>query len=83
MHLARSHVSSPKFFSPTSSQSEMFGHIPIAEGNLGCEKGGEGGMDQDGSLCGRWEQEPVEPLLLLIQVMQVNGFPLPIGSFTA
>ena len=83
MHLVRLHMSSPKFFSPTNSQSEMLGHIPIAEGNVGHEDKGEGGADQDGSLCGRQEQEPVEPLLLLIQVTQVNGCPLPIGSFTA
>ena len=76
-------MSSPKFFSPTNSQSEMLGHIPIVEGNLGCENEGEEGADQDGSLCGRQERKPVEPLLLLIQVMQVNGHPLPIGSFTA
>ena len=76
-------MSSPKFFSPNNSQSEMLGHIPIAEGNMGCEDEGEGGADQDGSLCGRQEWEPVEPLLLLIQVMQVNGCPLPIGTFTA
>ena len=76
-------MSSPNFFSPTNSQSEMFGHIPITEGNVGCKDEGVGGVDQDGSLCGRWGQEPVEPLLLLIQVMQVNGHPLPIGSFTA
>ena len=76
-------MSSPKFFGPTNSQSEMLGHIPITEGSVGCENEGERGMDQDGSLCGRWEWEPVEPLLLLVQVMQVNGHPLPIGSFTA
>ena len=72
-------MSSPKFFSPTNSQSEMLGHIPIMEGNVGHEDEGEGGADQDGSLCGRWEWEPAKPLLLLIQVMQVNGHPLPIG----
>ena len=76
-------MSSPKFFSPTNPQSEMLGHIPIAEGNTGHEDEGKGGADQDGSLCGRQEWEPVEPLLLLIQVMQVNGRSLPIGSFTA
>ena len=61
----------------------MLGHIPITEGNLGCENEGEGGADQDGSLCVRQEWEPVEPLLLLTRVTQVNGHPLPIGSFTA
>ena len=40
-------------------------------------------MDQHESLCGRWEREPMEPLLLLVQVTQANGQPLPIGSFTA
>ena len=62
-------MSSAKFFSPTNSQSEMLGHIPIVEENLGHENEGEGGVDQDGSLCGRQKREPVEPLLLLIQVM--------------
>ena len=31
----------------------MLGHIPITEGNLEGENKGEGGADQDGSLCGR------------------------------
>ena len=75
-------MSSPKFFSPTNSQSEMLGHIPTTEGNLGHDNEGEGGTDQNRSLCERREWEPVEPLLLLIQVMQVNGCPPPIGSFT-
>ena len=61
----------------------MLGHIPIMEGNLGCEDEGEGGADQNGPLCERQEWESVEPLLLLIQVTQVNGHPLPMGSFTA
>ena len=76
-------MSSPKFYSPTHSQSEMLGHIPTMEGNLGHENEREGGMDQNESLCEKWEREPVEPLLLLIQVTQVNGRPLSIGSFTA
>ena len=76
-------MSSPKFFSPTNSQSEMLGHIPTIEKNLGHENKGEGGTDQNGSLCEKREWEPVEPLLLLIQVTQVNGHPLPISSFTA
>ena len=38
-------MSSPKFFSPTNSQSEMLGHIPIAGGNVECEDEGEGGVD--------------------------------------
>ena len=61
----------------------MLGHIPAMEGNLGHESEGEGGAYQNGSLCGRQEWESVEPLLLLIQATQVNGRPLPIGSFTA
>ena len=61
----------------------MLGHIPNIEGNLGCEDEGKGGVDQSGSLCGRQKWESVEPLLLLIQATQVNGCPLPIGSFTA
>ena len=76
-------MSSPKFLSPINSQSEMLGHIPTMEGNLGCENEREGGMDQNGSLCGRRERKFVEPLLLLIQATQVNGRPLPIDSFTA
>ena len=76
-------MSSPKFFSPINSQSEMLGHIPNMEGNVERVDEGEGGVDQDGSLCGRREQEPVKPLLLLIQVTQNNGCPLPISSFTA
>ena len=83
IHLARSHMSSLKFLNPINSQSEMLGHIPIMEGNLRHENEGEGGMDQNGSLCGRQEWESVEPLLLLIQATQVNGCLLPIGSFTA
>ena len=82
-HLARSQMSSPKFLSPINSQSEILGHVPTIEGNLGHKDEGEGGVDQNGSLCGRREWESVEPLLLLIQVTQVNGCPLPIGSFTA
>ena len=83
VHLARLHLSSPKFLSPINSQSGMLGHIPTMEGNLGLENEGEGGVDQNGSLCGRREWESVEPLLLMIQATQVNGCPLPIGSFTA
>ena len=83
VHLARLQMSSPKFLSPINSQSEMLGHIPTMEENLGRENEGEGGMDQNGSLCGRWEWESVEPLLLLIQATQVNGCPLLIGSFSA
>ena len=61
----------------------MLGHIPTIEENLGHENEGEWGTDQNGSLCEKQEWEPVEPLLLLIQVTQVNGCPLPIDSFTA
>ena len=32
--------------------------------------------------CRRWEREAVEPLLLLVQVTQANGLPLPVSSFT-
>ena len=55
VYLVRLHMSSPKFLSPTNSQSEMLGHISITEGNTGHEDGGEGGVDQDESLCGRRE----------------------------
>ena len=65
-------MSSPKFLSPINSQSEMLGHVPTMEGNLGHENEGEGGTDQNVSLCGRQEWESVEPLLLLIQATQVN-----------
>ena len=82
-YLARLHMSSPKFYSPTHFQSEMLGHIPNMEGNLGHKSEREGEMDHNESLCKRQEREPVEPLLLLIQVTQVNGQPLSIGSFTA
>ena len=85
-HLARSHVSTPKFLSPIQSQIEMRGHISTSSGDgghEGCENEGEGGVDQNGSLCSQRGGESVEPLLLLIQVTQVNGCPLPIGSFTA
>ena len=76
-------MSSPEFLSHINSQSEMLGHIPTMEENLGHKNEGDGGVDQNGSLCGRQEWESVEPLLLLIQATQVNGHPLPIGSFTA
>ena len=39
--------------------------------------------DHNGSLCSWCGGESTEPLLLLIQATQVNGHPLPIGSFTA
>ena len=53
VHLARSHMSSPKFFSPTNSQTEILGHIPITEGTVGHENKEEGGADQNRSLCER------------------------------
>ena len=71
-YLVGSHMSSPKFYSPTHSQSEMLGHIQDIEGNLGHGNEGEGGVDQHESLCERWEREPVEPLLLLVQVTVIN-----------
>ena len=51
----------------------MLGHIQNAEGNLRPGNEGEGGAELNESLCGRPEQEPVEILLLLVQVTQVNG----------
>ena len=48
-YLARSHVSSPKFYSPTNSQSEMPGHIPTTEGNLEHENEREKGTGQNES----------------------------------
>ena len=76
-------MSSPKFLHPVNSQTEMLGHISTISGDRGCEHEGEGGADHNGSLCSRCRGESIEPLLLLIQVTEVNGCPLPIGSFTA
>ena len=82
IHLVRLHMSSPKFLSPVTSQIEMLGHTSDISGERSHEHDEEGGADQDGSLCSQRGRESIEPLLL-IQVTQVNGQPLPIGSFTA
>ena len=85
IHLVRSHMSSPKFLGPINSQIEMLGHLLTLSGDggcKGCENEGEGGTDHNGSLCIWHVGESIEPLLLLIQATQVNGYPLPIGSFT-
>ena len=50
--------------------------------NLGGNEG-EGGTGPNESMCRRREREALEPLLLLVQVTQANGLPLPVGSFTA
>ena len=50
--------------------------------NLGGNEG-EGGTGSNESACRRREWEALEPLLLLVQVTQANGLPLPVGSFTA
>ena len=71
-------MSSPKFYSPTNSQTEMLG----LNQNLGGNEG-KGGMGLNKSACRRWGQEALKPLLLLVQVTQVNGLPLPVSSFTA
>ena len=71
-------MSSPKFYSPTHSQTEML----VLNQNLGGNEG-EGGTGPNESACRRWEREVLEPLLLLVQVTQANGLPLPVGSFTA
>ena len=71
-------MSSPKFYSPTNSQTEMLG----LNQNLGGNEG-EGGAGPNKSVCRRWEWEALEPLLLLVQVTKANGLPLPVGSFTA
>ena len=71
-------MSSPKFYSPTHSQTEMLG----LNQNLGGNEG-KGGAGLNESTCRRWEQEALEPLLLLVQVTQANGLSLPVGSFTA
>ena len=76
-------MSSPKFLTPRTSQIEMLGHTSVSMGERSREHVEEGGADQDGSLCSQRGRESVEPLLLLIQATQVNGQPLPIGSFTA
>ena len=83
IHLVGLHMSSPKFLSPVTSQIEMLGHASVVGGKGSCEHDGKGGMDWDGSLCSQRRGESIEPLLLLIQATQVNGQPLPIGSFTA
>ena len=83
IHLARLQMSSPKFLSPVNSQTEMLGHISTISGDGGHEHEGEGGADHNGSLCSQCGGESIEPLLLLIQATQLNGHPLPIGSFTA
>ena len=82
VHLARLHVSSPRFLSPTTSQTEMLGHISTINGDGGHEHEGEGGTDHNGSLCSWHGGESIGPLLLLIQATQFNVCPLPIGSFT-
>ena len=71
-------MSSPKFYSPIHCQTEMLG----LNQNLGGNEG-EGGTGPNESACRRWEREVLEPLLLLVQVTQANGLPLPVSSFTA
>ena len=71
-------MSSPKFYSPTHSQTKMLGLNQNLGGN-----GGEGGTRLNKSVCRRREWEVLEHLLLLVQVTQANGLPLPFGSFTA
>ena len=67
VHLARLHMSSPKFLSPVNSQTKMLGHISTISGHGGCEHEGEGGADHNGSLCSWCGGESIEPLLILIQ----------------
>ena len=55
----------------------MLGQIQNLEGNEG-----EGGAGLNKYACRRWEQEPMEPLLLLVQVTQANGRPLPVGRIS-
>ena len=76
-------MSSPKFHSSSQSQTEMLGHSFSMGGGNSREQEGEGNANNGGSLCGQGRRESIKPLLLLIQVTQVNGHPLPIGSFTA
>ena len=83
--LAAPLMSSPKFHSPVQSQTEMLGQSFSTGEDNGHERdgGGGGNVVNGGSCCGQNGGETVEPLLLLIQATQVNGRPLPIGSFTA
>ena len=83
IHLVRSHMSSPKFLSSVTSQTEMLGYSSTVKGDGSHKHEGEGGTDNNGSLCSQCGGEPIEPLLLLIQAMQVNECLLPISSFTA
>ena len=76
-------MSSPKFLSSITSQTEMLGYSSTVNGDGSCECEGESGADHNGSLCSWRGGESIEPLLLLIQATQVNGRPLPIDSFTA
>ena len=71
-------MSSPKFYSPTNSQTEMLG----PNQNSG-DNDEEGGTGLNEATCQRREQGVIEPLLLLVQVTQADGLPLPVGSFTA
>ena len=48
------------------------------------QQGGEDGDKVPQGACGQQNaQPPCKPLKLLLQATQVNGRPLPIGSFTA
>ena len=76
VHLVRLHVSSPKFLSPVTSQTEMLGYSSTVNGDGSHEREGEGGTDHNGLLCSRHGVESIEPLLLLIQATQVNGHPV-------
>ena len=80
--LAVSHVSSPKFYSPSQSQ-RCLDTFFLWAGKIVASKRGEGNANNGGSLCGQGRRESIEALLLLIQVTEVNGCLLPIGSFTA
>ena len=58
-------MSSPKFLSPVTSQTEMLGYSSTVEGDGSHENEGEGGADHDGSLCSWRGGESIEPLLLI------------------
>ena len=60
-------MSSPKFYSPPNSQTEILGPNQISGGN-----DEEMGAGSNEATCQRWEQEVIEPLLLLVQVTQAN-----------
>ena len=62
-------MSSPKFLSLVTSQTEMLRYSSIVNEDGSHEHEGEGGADHNGSLCSWHGGESIEPLLLLIQAI--------------